>query len=151
MFEGVFMNISGKWNLREVESYLKARVIPLRLSVITSSGYPLVVSMWYLYEDRTIWCAAQEDSVLVRNILKNGNCGFEVAPNEPPYMGVRGRGDAEIVKENGVEKLRKLIEKYLDKKNSSLAEWLLSRSSNEVAIKIRPECLYSWDYSGRMK
>ena len=41
------MNISGKWKLKTIESYLKDSVIPLRLSVITPSGYPLVVSMWF--------------------------------------------------------------------------------------------------------
>ena len=143
------MNISGKWDLKTIESYLKDSVIPLRLSVITPSGYPLVVSMWFLYEEQAIWCAAQKDSALVSHLLKNRNCGFEIAPNEPPYMGVRGKGKAEIVDE-GIEKLRALIERYLDEKNSGLAEWLISRSSSEVAIKIRPECFYSWDYSERM-
>lgn len=144
------MNISGKWKLKTIESYLKDSVIPLRLSVITPSGYPLVVSMWFVYEEQVIWCAAQKDSALVSHLTKNCNCGFEVAPNEPPYMGVRGKGKVEIA-DKGIEKLEALIDRYLDENNKGLAEWLLSRSSNEVAIKIRPECLYSWDYSGRMK
>ena len=144
------MNISGKWELDKIESYLESKTIPLRLSVITPSGFPLVVSLWYQYEEGIIWCAAQKDSTLVKNISRNGNCGFEIAPNEPPYMGVRGRGSATINFVEGASKLETLINKYLDKKNDELAKWLMKRSENEVAIIIKPECFYSWDYSERM-
>ena len=144
------MNISGKWELDKIESYLESTAIPLRLSVITPSGFPLVVSLWYQYEEGIIWCAAQKDSALVKNISRNGNCGFEIAPNEPPYMGVRGRGSATINFVEGASKLKTLINKYLDKKNDELAKWLMKRSENEVAIIIKPECFYSWDYSERM-
>ena len=145
------MNISGKWDKEKINSYLKETVYPLRLSVITKTGYPLVVSMWFLYEEGKFWCAAQNDSALVSHITNNNKCGFEVAPNEPPYMGVRGKGKAVIVPSVGKEKLYFLIDRYLDKNNSSLADWLISRSDNEVAIRIDPECFYSWDYSTRMK
>ncbi len=145
------MNISGKWNLSTVKRYLKESRIPLRLSVITSSGYPLVVSMWFVYEDGVIWCAAQKDSALVKNIMKNGNCGFEIAPNEPPYMGARGKGNASINFDKGPFRLKILINRYLDEKNTELSKWLIERSDNEVAIQITPECFYTWDYSGRMK
>ena len=144
------MNISGKWDLNTVENYLNGSSVPMRLSVITSSGYPLVVSMWFVYENGALWCAAQEDSALVRHIMNNENCGFEIAPNEPPYMGVRGRGIAAINYAEGPSRLKILIDKYLDEKNSGLSKWLMDRSDNEVAIQITPECFYSWDYSERM-
>lgn len=145
------MKISGKWDYETLSKYLENSLYPVRLSLITTSGYPLVISMWYIFENGIFWCAAQKDSSLVSIIANNDKCGFEVAPNEPPYMGVRGRGIARLFEEKGEEKLKQLIERYLDKKNNSLADWLLSRSSQEVAIKIRPECFYTWDYSSRMK
>ena len=145
------MNISGKWDLDRVERYLKESSVPMRISVITPSGYPLVVSMWFVYENGILWCAAQKDSALVKHIMKNGNCGFEIAPNEPPYMGVRGKGIASINFDEGPSKLKVLINRYLDERNSGLSKWLLDRSDSEVAIQITPECFYSWDYSERMK
>ena len=145
------MNISGKWDLNRVEGYLKEISVPLRLSVITPSGYPLVVSMWFIYENGVIWCAAQKESAIVKHIMKNGNCGFEIASNEPPYKGVRGKGNASINFVEGPSRLKILIERYLDERNSDLSKWLIARSDNEVAIQISPECFYSWDYSERMK
>ncbi len=66
-------------------------------------------------------------------------------------MGVRGKGNAELIPGLGPEILEKLIERYLDDSNRDLGNWLLSRKETEVAICIEPIWIYSWDYSGRMK
>jgi hypothetical protein len=46
--------------------------------------------------------------------------------------------------------LRLLIQRYLGDEESSLARWLLSRRASEVAIRIAPSHLHSWDYTRRM-
>lgn len=141
----------GEWGIEKVEQYLRESVYPMRLSCITSSGYPLVVSLWYLYEDGYIWCAVQKDCTVARILERDGRCGFEISPNEMPYLGIRGQGAAEMIPERGAEKLEKLIKRYLDESNKKLGDWLLSRSDTETSFRINPEWFYSWDFSGRMK
>jgi hypothetical protein len=76
--------------------------------------------------------------------------GFEIAPNEPPYHGVRGQGDAIVEPLGSKETLEELLGRYLGGVNSSLANWLLSRCDEEVLITITPTRLYTWDYRERM-
>ena len=149
--KSIKMKLNGKWSLSKSESYLNNTVYPLRLSFVSSNGYPLVVSLWYTYIEGKLWLAVQKDSIVAKNLKNNHKCGFEIGPNEPPYMGIRGQGKAILVPEKGEEKLRILVKKYLDIKNQKLSKWLLSRAENEVAICIKPFCLYTWDYSSRMK
>lgn len=144
------IKFKGAWERGEAEVYLYNTKYPIRLATINSSGMPLVTSVWYLYDNGLIWCAVQNDSDIAKNISADNRCGFEIGPNKPPYMGVRGQGVAELVPERGEEKLRKLIKRFLDKSNSELADWLLSRTDTETAIMIRTEWIFSWDYSGRM-
>ena len=76
--------------------------------------------------------------------------GFEVAADAPPYRGVRGTGVAQLVEENVEEVLRTLITRYQGSERTSLSDWLLSRIDSEVAIRIEPRTLASWDFSARM-
>lgn len=140
----------GAWDLEKSVQYLLDTTFPLRLATIGSDGFPLVVSVWFFYDEGLIWCAVQNDSSMAINIEENSNVGFEVGPNETPYMGVRGQGKAKLFPERGGEKLKKLINRYLDEDNKDLADWLLSRTETETAICIEPEWFYSWDYSERM-
>jgi len=145
------MKLSGKWSLSELESYLEQTVYPIRLGLVNASGYPFVISLWYAYSEGKFWCAVQNDSIVIKNLKKSGRCGFEIGSNKPPYMGARGQGKATLYPKQGEEKLKILIDKYLDEKNLKLSKWLISRAENEVAICIEPICIYSWDYSERMK
>lgn len=143
--------IKGDWELNRVEEYLDQTKFPLRFSCISSKGYPMVFSLWYIYEDGLIWCAVQYDSAIAKILRANNRCGFEVGPNKSPYMGVRGKGNAKLVREKGSIVLEKLVDKFLDDSNSALRHWLLSRKDTETAICIDPTWLYSWDYSQRMR
>jgi nitroimidazol reductase NimA-like FMN-containing flavoprotein (pyridoxamine 5'-phosphate oxidase superfamily) len=143
--------LSGVWYINTVEKYLTETVYPLRFSYIAPNNFPVVVSLWFVYEDKRLWCAVQKESAVARNLKENSRCAFEIGPNEPPYMGIRGQGKAVLIPEKGEEKLKKLVNRYLDDSNKTLAKWLLSRSENEVAICIELICIYSWDYRNRMK
>ena len=74
----------------------------------------------------------------------------EIAADDPPYRGVRGRGLARLEFQPPEDILRLLIQRYLDDEESSLARWLLGRRSSEVTIRVVPSHLHSWDYTRRM-
>jgi hypothetical protein len=46
--------------------------------------------------------------------------------------------------------LLRLIDRYLGKRDSGFAAWLISRSASEVAIRLEPDWVTSWDFGKRM-
>ena len=127
------------------------RVIPLRFSCISNTGWPVTLSLWYLYKDEKIYCATQKDAKIIQYLEKNPKCAFEVAPDLPPYRGVRGQGTVTIREDIAIHTLESLIDRYIGNRDSPLANFLLSHKNSEVAIEISPMKLFTWDYSNRMK
>jgi hypothetical protein len=138
-------------DLKEVEPYLNAARIPLRLACGTLSGWPMVVSLWYLYQDGKLYCASQNSSKVVAYLQNDHRCAFEIAADLPPYCGIRGQAMARIEEARGVEILGKLLDRYLGGIDNALARKLLSKGQNEVAIVLKPVQIYTWDFSKRMK
>jgi nitroimidazol reductase NimA-like FMN-containing flavoprotein (pyridoxamine 5'-phosphate oxidase superfamily) len=134
-----------------VQAYLREARVPLRLACNRPDGHPLLVSLWYAPQGGGLWCATQRDSRVAECLARDGRCAFEVAGDEPPYRGVRGKARARLVHHRGEETLRRLIDRYLGDANPRLAGWLLARAATETAIEIEPCSLMSWDYTSRME
>ena len=45
--------------------------IPLWLAALSTNGWPIVISLWYTYVDKRIYCATQHNSKTVRYISKS--------------------------------------------------------------------------------
>jgi nitroimidazol reductase NimA-like FMN-containing flavoprotein (pyridoxamine 5'-phosphate oxidase superfamily) len=133
-----------------IEQYLKEIQIPLRLSCVSTSGWPVVLSLWYLYEDGHLFCATPQAARVVSYLKEESRCAFEVASDQPPYCGVRGRAMASIEEDRGVEILERLLVRYLGDVDNKLAVQLLSRKEPEVAIRLKPQSYYAWNFSDRM-
>ncbi len=138
------------WSASEVERFLETYVAPLRLAVVTDSGFPLICSLWFSYRGGRLLCATTAKSKVVECIRADPRIGFELAPNEPPYFGVRGQGEASVASEGAMDLLGDLVERYLGGRDSKLASWLLRRTEEEVILAIDVRWITSWDYSGRM-
>jgi hypothetical protein len=102
------------------------------------------------YHDGSLWCATSPPALILRHVEHDGRCGIEVAPNEPPYRGVRGQARATVLRGGGSVLLEELIQRYLGTTASPLARQLLSRAAEEVAIRLTPIRRSSWDYRRRM-
>ena len=133
-----------------VERYLAQTRIPIRLSCINGSGWPVVLSLWYLYEDGNLYCATPEKAKVVGYLRAETRCAFEIASDEPPYCGVRGRALATIEPGRGMEILERLLQRYLCGIDNPLAQGLLSRQEPEVAIRLEPQSRYVWNFADRM-
>ncbi len=144
------MTRKGPWSEDEVERFLGATRIPVRLACNGSSGHPLLASLWFVPLEGKLWCATQRSASLIRVLTRDPRCAFEVSVETPPYYGVRGRGAASLHPERGEEILRAAIARYLGSETSSLAQYLLSRVEHETAIEIEPQTLVSWHYRERM-
>jgi nitroimidazol reductase NimA-like FMN-containing flavoprotein (pyridoxamine 5'-phosphate oxidase superfamily) len=142
---------SSAWEMQQIDAFLRAAVIPIRLACSDKEGVPLICSLWYLYADDALWCATQQSASVVALLERAPDCAFEVAPESMPYRGVRGQGRVTVLPDEGPAILQQLIDRYLDTRDSQFAVWLTSRATNEVAIKIEPDWLTSWDFGSRMR
>ena len=142
---------AGPWNPTQIDRYLRETVAPIRLACIGGRGWPLVLSLWFEYDEGVLWCATHSRSRLAVHLKNDGRVAFEVSPNEPPYRGVRGRGRATLDAARGEAVLRRLLRRYLGDEDSDLARWLLSRANEELAVRIEPSSIRTWDYTRRME
>ncbi len=145
------MTFKGCWTEEQSTDFLAESRIPLRLAVQDGTGCPIVMSLWFLYDDGVFWCATNANARVVSFLTSQPRCGFEVAGDTPPYRGVRGKGRASLHPEKGGDVLKRLLDRYGIQASSKLAATLLSRIDEEVAIRIVPERISSWDFSRRMK
>ena len=145
-------NLSKKsaWNQQELQDFLVFSRIPIRISVLDDE-YPLICSVWFEYLDGKLIIVSHEDSKLAKTLLLRRKCGFEIATNDPPYKGVRGKAD--VVAETGgsEDTLRRVIQRYLGGTSQKLALWLLSRVEHETKFTLHPTWVTSWDYGERME
>jgi len=137
--------------LSDFQEFLEKIRIPLRLACKTESGWPMILSLWFIYKDGSLFCATRKSTRVVKYLLENRDCAFEIAADRPPYCGIRGQALACIDEERGVEILEMLLDRYLGSRDNSLADKLLQNSVDEIAIRLDPVNLFSWDFSTRME
>ena len=123
----------------------------MRLAANTPSGFPVVLSLWFLPEQDELLAAVHENARIAKRLRKDPRCAFEIAPNEPPYRGVRGQATAKLEARGAKALLERLLDRYLGSTDSDLGRFLLGRADEELVIRLRPSRLSSWDYSERMK
>ena len=136
-----------------MKDFLNRAKIPIRLSVITESGWPIILSLWFTFTgDGKFLLATPEKAKVVGFLKKNPRCAFEISNEEAPYCGIRGQAKARILKSDGIEVLKKLLQRYIvDGKSSPLGKRLLSRRIQEVAIELTPTKIFTWNFKNRMK
>ena len=142
---------TSAWSAAQIGEFVLRTEIPVRLACLSDSGAPLLCSLWFLYDSGAIWCATQRGARLVALLEQDPRCAFEIAGDTPPYRGVRGQGSTSLSSADGPAVLLRLIDRYLHGRDSAFAKWLIARQDDEVAIRIEPAWLTSWDISGRMK
>lgn len=141
--------LSGPWSWLRVAAFLTTAAVPMRLAANTASGFPVVTPLWFAWSEGALWAASQPEAKIIKHLRRDGRCAFDISIETPPYRGVRGRGHASI-EEGGLDTLKGLLARYLGGASPQFQEWLLARSADECAIRIVPERLVSWDFSGRM-
>ena len=138
-------------SLKNHEGFLESVQIPVRLACKTSSDWPVVISLWFHYHDNKLYCATQKSAKVISYLRYDSRVGFEIAEDRPPYCGIRGQAVAELDAGIGAETLEKLLARYLGGTDNPLAQKLLAKAENEVAIVLSPVQVFTWDFSHRME
>lgn len=134
-----------------ITHYLQHIKVPLRLACTTLDGWPIVISLWYIYDDGMLYCATQSSAKVVQYLNREPRCGFEIASDQPPYCGIRGQALAHIDNKRGNEILERLLIRYLGGIDNPLGHKLLRRKSPEVALCLTPKQMFTWNYTRRMQ
>lgn len=145
------IRLSGPWNRDRVQAYLAETCIPMRLAANTDTGFPIVLSLWFLAEEDELLAVVHRDARIAKRLKADARCAFEIAPDEPPYRGVRGQATATLDPDGAAALLERLLERYLSSTDSSLGRFLLARADEELIVRLRPNWMASWDYSRRME
>lgn len=142
--------LSGPWDRAAIRGHLDGAVLPLRLATVAPSGWPTVLSLWFVRHGDELLCATQRSAAVVRALESSGRCAFEVAGDQPPYHGVRGRARVTVEPDDDLDVLRLLVERYLGSAEGTFQRWLLGRDTPEVVLRLDPVSISSWDYRRRM-
>ena len=142
--------ITGPWDQYEVTSFLDSTLIPMRIAVNSPSGCPIVLSVWFVREGGNLLGATRPTSTLVKYLENCGECGFEIAPDTPPYRGVRGQAKVQLLPSRGAEVLDTLLIRYLGSNDTKLGARLRINADDEICFQLQPTLLTSWDYQKRM-
>ena len=100
------LNVSKKsaWSSSEIEQFLVAQKTPMRIAVLDHDDFPMICSVWHQYHEHKIYAVTHKNSKLLKKLTVHEQCAFEIAPNEPPYKGVRGQAIAHISSQQSDEK-----------------------------------------------
>lgn len=141
--------LKGPWSLAEIEAFLGVADVPMRLAAHGANGFPILTPLWFVWMEGALWAAVQPSTAIGRALERDPRCAFEISRETPPYKGVRGRGHADVMPE-GLPVLRRLLDRYLGDGAPTFRKKLLAASQGEIALRIRPIALTSWDFSARM-
>ena len=82
---------------------------------------------------------------------KNDKIYFCVDDGNPPYKGIRGKGNVRILSDPDANLpiVEKIMLKYLGSTTHPMAKILLEnvRNGNSVILEIKPKYYSTWDYS----
>jgi hypothetical protein len=132
-------------------NFLNNTLVPLRLAAIDKDGFPMICSLWFIYQDGELLCASHASAKIIRVLKINPNCAFEISINDVPYKGVRGKAVATLKSDAEGIVLSQLIARYLGSSQPKLSSWLLSRRKDEYAIHLKITSQSSWNFSERMQ
>ncbi len=144
------LRIKGPWSIQEIEAYINQVTIPMRLSVISKSGWPVVLSLWFLFEDNMFKCVRRGHAKVLPFLKNNPRCGIEMAGETAPCHGVRGQCTAKLLTQGASNLLERLADRYMGQEETQFRKWLRAGAMDEVAITLKPIRLMSWDYRNRM-
>ena len=122
----------------EITTLLSDLASPVRLASQSPNGFPLISTLWSIYEDGIFWCITQHRTLLRRNLAANPRCAFEIALDGQRFKLLRGQGLASLDLADGERMTECIINRYLADPSGPIAAGMRKQVVTEYAIAIRP-------------
>lgn len=122
----------------EIGTLLRDLASPVRLASQSPNGFPLISTLWFIYEEGVFWCITQQRTLLRRNLAANPRCAFEIGLDGQRFKLLRGQGLATLDLADGGRVTERMINRYLGDPNGSIATIMRAQIATEYAIAIRP-------------
>jgi general stress protein 26 len=138
---------------QETIDFLTTDKLNVHLGTVDEKGHPNVHPAWYFYDPlkEMIYIETSKQAKKTYNLRKNENVYFCIDDPNPPYKGVRGKGNVKIHEDINfnVPIAEKIMVRYLGNLEHPMAQALLDlqRKGQSVVLAISPKYYSTWDYS----
>lgn len=135
----------------EVKDYMTKRTI-LHIGIVDNKGESNVAPVGYYFvsDSNKIYITTHKNSKKVRNLSNKKMISFYVDDPNPPYKGVRGKGEVRVHEEINHNRLiaEKLLMRSLGSLEHPTSKWLLGEieKGNDVVLEVSPLYYSTWDY-----
>ncbi len=155
----IILNASPGFGLplteQEIKDFLANSKLNIHLGTIDDKQEPNIHPIWYYFDNlrNKLYVETSKNSKKISNIRKNKIVYFCIDEPNPPYKGVRGKGEVTI-HENidfNVPISEKIMVKYLGDLEHPMAKSLLGymKKGDSAILEITPNYYSAWDYSKR--
>ena len=133
-------------NGRQLETLGERRIASV--ATINPDGTPHVTSVWFLFEESTVYLAIPSSSTKGRNLALNSRIAVMIDVRENyRESGITAIGEAEIVSdETAASIVQRLHEKYLTEEAiNDPSVGPLFAAMDDIAVRLKPTRWVSWD------
>jgi uncharacterized pyridoxamine 5'-phosphate oxidase family protein len=140
-------------NEQEVKDFLANSKLNVHLGTVDEKQEPNIHPIWYYFDtlNNKLYVETSKSSKKISNLGENKTVYFCIDEPNPPYKGVRGKGEVTIHKDIdfNVSISEKIMLKYLGDLEHPMAKSLLTyvKNGDSVVLEITPSYYSTWDYT----
>ena len=135
----------------EAEKFLESK-LTLQLATTDEKGEPNIQPVWFYYDkdEGKLVIITSKVAKKTQNLRNRPTIYFSIDDANPPYKGVKGKGNATIVEDPNriVPQAEKISIKYLGTLDHPAAKEMADRSKNGegILVEISPKFFSTWDF-----
>jgi PPOX class probable F420-dependent enzyme len=139
----------------EAEGFLESK-LNLQIATVDEQGEPNIQPVWFYYakDEGKLLIITSKLAKKTQNLRNRPTIYFSIDDEKPPYKGVKGKGNANVVEDPSriVPQAEKISMKYLGTLDHPAAKEMADRSRNGegVLVEISPKFFSTWDF-GKMQ
>ena len=139
----------------EAERFLESK-LNLQIATVDEKGEPNIQPVWFYYakDEGKLLIITSKLAKKTQNLRNRPTIYFSIDDEKPPYRGVKGKGNANVVEDPSriVPQAEKISMKYLGTLDHPAAKEMADRSRNGegVLVEISPKFFSTWDF-GKMQ
>ena len=135
----------------EAEKFLESK-LTLQLATTDEKGEPNIQPVWFYHDkdEGKLLIITSKVAKKTQNLRNRPTIYFSIDDANPPYKGVKGKGNATIIEDPNriVPQAEKISIKYLGTLDHPAAKEMADRSKNGegILVEISPKFFSTWDF-----